>query len=111
MEYFLCMILFSVGLYALITKTNILKIILGLGIMGYSINMFFIVSGYKINGEIPIIHKETAVNEIVDPLAQSIVLITVIIGLCVTFFLTALGKRLYEKYNTFDMAEIKKLKG
>ncbi|MCX5782134.1 MAG: sodium:proton antiporter [Elusimicrobia bacterium] len=108
-EYFLCLILFSVGLYAVFVKRNLLKIIIGIAIMGYAVNLLFILIGYKINGEVPII--EQAGQNFVDPLAQAFVLITVIIGLSVTVLLVSLAMRLYEKYGTLDVDEMKKLKG
>ena len=40
--YILCLILFSVGLYCILRKRNLIKIIIGIGIMEYSINLFFI---------------------------------------------------------------------
>jgi multisubunit Na+/H+ antiporter MnhC subunit len=39
------------------------------------------------------------------------VLIAVLAGLALTLVLVALAMRLYEKYGTLDMDEIKKLKG
>ncbi|MDD4954400.1 MAG: NADH-quinone oxidoreductase subunit K, partial [Candidatus Omnitrophica bacterium] len=44
--YFLCLILFCVGLYSLVRKRNIIKIIIGLGIMEYAVNLFIILIGY-----------------------------------------------------------------
>lgn len=109
-EYFLCFILFAVGLYAVFVKRNLLKIIIGLAIMGYAINLLFILIGYKTGGEIPIIDR-TSAHSMVDPFAQAIVLITVIMGLALTILLVALAMRLYEKYKTLDIGEIKNLKG
>lgn len=103
------MVLFSVGLYAMLAKRNLLKIIIGVAVMGYAINLFFLLAGYKKGGEIPIIEKAGQV--FVDPLAQAFVLITVLIGLSLTVLMVALAMRLFEKYRTLDMDEIKTLKG
>ncbi|MDP2981321.1 MAG: NADH-quinone oxidoreductase subunit K, partial [Candidatus Omnitrophota bacterium] len=40
--YFLCLMLFCVGLYGVLRKRNIIKMIVGLGIMGYAMNLFFV---------------------------------------------------------------------
>lgn len=104
------MILFCVGLYALFIKRNLFKIIIGIAIMGYAVNLLFILIGYKKNAEMPIIEKASS-NSFVDPLAQAVVLITVIIGLSLTVLMVSLAMRLYEKYKTLDMDEIKNLKG
>jgi multicomponent Na+:H+ antiporter subunit C len=47
----------------------------------------------------------------VDPLPQALVLTSIVIGLGVLSLMTAICLRLYEKYKTFDMSEINRLKG
>ena len=42
MEYFLCMTLFTVGLYAVVVKRDLVKIIIGIAIMDYAVNLFLI---------------------------------------------------------------------
>ncbi|MFH1368166.1 MAG: NADH-quinone oxidoreductase subunit K [Elusimicrobiota bacterium] len=111
MEYFLCMVLFGVGFYALIAKKNLVKMIIGIAIMDYAVNLLFILIGYRKGADIPILMENAASGPMVDPLAQSIVLITIIIGLSVTILLVSLAIRLHEKYGTFDITEYKKLKG
>jgi len=108
-EYILCLLLFSVGLYSVFVKRNLLKIIIGIAIMGYAVNLFFILAGFSKFGSIPIVDKK--LSNYVDPLAQALVLITVLAGLSLTILLVALAMRLYEKYGTLDIDEIKKLKG
>ncbi|MCX6348536.1 MAG: NADH-quinone oxidoreductase subunit K [Candidatus Aureabacteria bacterium] len=47
----------------------------------------------------------------VDPLPQALVLTAIVIGLATTALIAAIAIRLYEKYGTFDITEIRKLKG
>ena len=47
----------------------------------------------------------------VDPLPQALVLTSIVIGLGVTIFAIALCIRIYEKYGTYDITEIRRLKG
>jgi multicomponent Na+:H+ antiporter subunit C len=47
----------------------------------------------------------------VDPLPQALVLTSIVIGLGITSLGIALCIRLYEKYGTFDITEIRRLKG
>ncbi len=53
-EYILCFILFCIGLYAVLRKRNIIKIIIGLGIIEYAVNLFFVLIGYRTHGRAPI---------------------------------------------------------
>ena len=109
--YLLCLILFGVGLYCVIVKRNIVKIIIGLGICEYAVNLFFILAGYRMNGRSPILEKGREIKDIVDPLPQALVLTSIVIGLAVTAFLVALAIRIYEKYGTFDVTQLRRLKG
>ena len=103
--------LFSVGLYCILRKRNIIKIIIGIGIIDYSVNLFFILAGYRTEGRVPIFSHEQAAKNMVDPLPQAVVLTSIVIGLSVTLMLVALAIRIYERYGTFDITKINKLKG
>jgi len=109
--YVLCMILFVIGLYCLLVKKNLVKKIIGLGITEYAINLFFILLGYRWGGEAPILDKYKPAVSFVDPLPQALILTSIVIGLGVTALMVAIAVRIYEKYGTFDINEIKKLKG
>lgn len=111
MIYLLCFVLFSVGLYCIVTKRNIVKIIIGLTIATYAVNLFFVLIGYKMHGRAPILDKNQLITNIVDPLAQSVVITSIVVGLTVTALLVAIAIRIYEKYGTFDITQIRKLKG
>jgi len=109
--YLLCLVLFSIGLYCALRKRNLIKIIIGLGIMGYAVNLFFVLTGYKTNGRSPILPHDGGMISMVDPLPQAIVLTSIVLGLAVTLLLISIAIRLYEKYGTFDITKINKLKG
>jgi multicomponent Na+:H+ antiporter subunit C len=109
--YFLCFVLFCVGLYCVLRKRSIIKIIIGLGIIEYSVNMFIVLIGYRTEGRAPIFDKGQVISNMVDPLSQAMVSVTIIIGLALTFLLVSIAIRIYEKYGTFDITKIRKLKG
>lgn len=74
MNYTCSIILIIIGIYALITKKDTIKSILGIGIIAYGIKLLVVTSGFKLNATAPLF----AVGEImpetffVDPLAQVI---------------------------------------
>ena len=105
------MVLFSIGLYCVLRKRNIIKIIIGIGIIEYAINLFFILIGYVKEGRSPIFARDQVMANIVDPLPQAMVLTAIVIGLALTLLLVAMAIRIYEKYGTFDITKINKLKG
>jgi multicomponent Na+:H+ antiporter subunit C len=113
--YFLSLVLFVMGLYCLVAKKNIIKKIIGIVIIEYSINLFLVLIGYRSGGIAPILLRGMERSEIidrgVDPLPQALVLTSIVIGLGVLALMVAMCLRLYEKYKTFDMSEINKLRG
>lgn len=109
--YLLCLVLFCVGLYGVVRKRNLVKIIIGLAIMGYSVNLFFVLLGYRFHGRAPIDAYDQNILNMVDPLPQALVLTSIVIGLGVMALTISLALRIYEKYGTFDITKIKRLKG
>lgn len=109
--YLLCLVLFCVGLYGVLRKRNLVKIIVGLGIMEYSMNLFFVLLGYRYHGRAPIDAQNQDILNMVDPLPQALVLTSIVIGLGVTALVISIAIRIYEKYGTFDITKINKLKG
>ncbi|GAB4377393.1 MAG: NADH-quinone oxidoreductase subunit K [Calditrichia bacterium] len=113
--YFLNAVLFVMGLYCLIAKKHLVKKIIGMVIMEYAINLFIILLGYKKGGLAPIflpgMDRAEFLNKSVDPLPQVLVLTSIVIGLGILALMVAISLRLYEKYKTFDMSEIRRLQG
>ncbi|MFH1782973.1 MAG: NADH-quinone oxidoreductase subunit K [Candidatus Omnitrophota bacterium] len=109
--YFLCLVLFSIGLYCILRKRNLIKIIIGITIMEFSVNLFFALVGYKMNARAPILAPDQKIVDMVDPLPQALVLTSIVIGLAVTALIASIAIRVYEKYGTFDITKIHRLKG
>lgn len=109
--YFLCLALFAIGIYCILRKRNLIKIIIGIIISEYAVHLFFALVGYRLEGRSPIFSSEESVLNMVDPLPQALVLTAIVIGLAVTAMTIAIAIRIYEKYGTFDITEIRKLHG
>jgi multicomponent Na+:H+ antiporter subunit C len=108
--YLLCFVLFLVGLYGILTKRDLVKIILASGIMGYAANLFIVLVGYRRNAVYPILEPGRTAA-MVDPLPQALVLTSIVIELGITALLVALALRLYQKNKTFDISKIRRLSG
>src|SRR5208283_4994836 len=102
MVYLLCLIFFGLGLYCMLRKRNIIKMIIGVVITQYAVNLFFVLMSYQA----PIGRSKV----IVDPIPQAVVLTSIVVGLAVVIVLIALAIRIYEKYGTFDITKIKDLR-
>ncbi len=109
--YLMCFILFLTGLYGVITRRNLIKIAISLSIMEFSSFLFLALIGYIDGGVAPIVDPADPVRVYVDPLPQALVLTAIVIGLATTAMLMAVIIRIYRKYGTFDIRQIKNLKG
>jgi multicomponent Na+:H+ antiporter subunit C len=109
--YLLCFALFLVGVYGLISKRDVIKMILSIAIMGYAANLLLILVAYKHGASYPILSESTTTTAMVDPLPQALVLTSIVIELGTTALLVALAVRLFQKYKTFDITKIRRLSG
>ena len=122
MLYALCFLLFVIGLYCAVTKKNMVKIVIGIMVMEYAVNLFLIMLGYRFGGIAPIVDKGQLdlgtgqiaagfLNSAVDPLPQALVLTAIVISLGSLALMISICIRTYEKYGTFDITQIRRLKG
>ena len=122
MPYALCFLLFMIGLYCAVVKKNMVKIVIGIMVMEYAVNIFLIMLGFRFGGVAPIIDKSqvesetgqisaTFLSSSVDPLPQALVLTAIVISLGSLALMISICIRTYEKYGTFDITQIRRLKG
>ena len=121
MAYAICFLLFMIGLYCAVVKKNMVKIVIGIAVMEYAVNLFLIMLGYLHGGIAPIVDRSyidsansvTAefINNSVDPLPQALVLTAIVISLGSLALMISICIRTYEKYGTFDITQIRRLKG
>lgn len=122
MPYALCFLLFMIGLYCAVVKKNMVKIVIGILVMEYAVNLFLIMLGYRLGGVAPVIDRgmlepETGqiaggfLSNCVDPLPQALVLTSIVISLGSLALMISVCIRTYGKYGTFDITQIRRLKG
>ena len=115
MIYSLCLLLILIGLYGVVVSRQTLKIVVSLLIMNHGVHLLLLLIGYRQGGSPPIVDPGSATmdfaNGAVDPLPQALVLTSIVIGLGVLALMVALCVRLYERYGTFDVTEIRRLRG
>lgn len=111
MQYFLCFVLFCVGIYGVLAKRNLIKIIVGVIIAETAANLFFVLVAYREGGFAPVLAPEVSAALMVDPLPHALVLTAIVIGLATTALMIAIAMRLYARYGTYDIDGIRELKG
>ena len=112
-NYIASVLLIVLGLYAILSQKNIIKIVLGMGIVDYGINLFIVSIGFNDGGTAPIFTlSEIAKGAyFVDPVPQALTLTSIVIGACVDAMALSLVIKLYKQYKTTNADEIRRLHG
>ncbi|MBS7610644.1 NADH-quinone oxidoreductase subunit K [Candidatus Bathyarchaeota archaeon] len=89
-------VLAAIGLYCIITKRELLKIVIGIEILTSAVNLNIMVMGLSDSG--------------VDALAQSMTVFSMTIGACVAAVALALVVDVFRHYRTTDVRKLRRLK-
>ncbi len=107
-------LLILIGIYVILIKRNLIKIVIGMSIMDSGFNLLLVALGYIKGGTAPIFspgYIDNMPNHVmVDPVPQALVLTAIVIGLGVTAVALALVIRLYRHHQTINIDQIKNLK-
>lgn len=100
--------LYAAGLY-LMLRRSIVKLILGLAILGHAANLLVFTVGRLTPSRPPLVlpGATTPVEPFADPLPQALILTAIVIGFGVQAFALVLLKRAYQTVGTDDLDEMK----
>lgn len=107
-------LLVLIGLWGILTKRNIIKIILGFALFDTGIHIVMVSIGYVKGNTAPILDKavdlDKASEQIVDPVPQALVLTAIVIGLGITALMLAYALKLYKKRKSLEINKYNDLK-
>ncbi|MEG1003101.1 sodium:proton antiporter [Clostridium sp.] len=104
--------LIFIGLLIIISKKNLIKIIIGMGVLDYGINLMLISIGYREDGTAPIfLNGFNESMNFVDPVPQALTLTSIVIGACVTALSLTIVIKIKEHYNSINADDLRRLKG
>ena len=107
-------IIILIGLWAILTRKNIIKIIIGFSLFDTGTHIIMVALGYVQGKTAPILDEavslKTAAQEIVDPVPQALVLTAIVIGLGITALMLAYALRLYQRRKTLEIKNYNDLK-
>ena len=102
--------LFGIGFLNLLLQNNLVKKVIGVGIMDSSVYLFLASQGYIEGRLAPILVGEAAnAADYINPIPAGLVLTGIVVSVSVTAFSLALIQRLYQKYKTVNFDEIVQL--
>lgn len=109
-NYIGAMILFIIGLYTVLTHSNLIKKIIGINIMETSIFLFFVSIGYVKGAVAPIIDPSSGEQVFVNPLPAAMILTGIVVAVSITAFALSIIIKIHEAYGTIDLDEIMKIR-
>ncbi|MDW7649845.1 MAG: cation:proton antiporter subunit C [Bacillota bacterium] len=106
--YFVSVVLFCIGIYAILSRTNLMKKVIGINIMGSAIFLLLISAANIRGGTAPISHGHGLPEGTVyvNPLPAALVLTGIVVSLSITSFALSIVVKLNEFYGTIESDEI-----
>lgn len=100
--------LYAAGLY-MMKRRSIVKLIIGLGLLGQAANLLIFTLGRLIRGQPALIAPDATrlIEPFADPLPQALILTAIVIGFGVQAFAVVLIKRAYQTVGTDDLDDMK----
>ena len=99
--------LYAAGLY-LMMRRSIVKMIVGLALLGHGSNLLIFTIGHLTRGALPLVAPESSqpAVPIADPLPQALILTAIVIGFGVLAFAVVLIRSAYHVVGTDDLDEL-----
>ncbi|HEY2791013.1 MAG TPA: sodium:proton antiporter [Micromonosporaceae bacterium] len=118
-NYLVAAAIFTLGLYTVLTRRNIVKIVMGLSLMEASGYLLLLSMAYRAGSTAPVLlnppHGETTTQlehgNVADPMLQNICLTAIVIGVAITGVFLAIVVRLVQHYRSIDADDIRALRG
>ena len=109
-------VMILIGLYAVVFRRNLIKIVIGISIIESGINLFLITLGYREGGIAPIYTSAPAdavahtPGSMVLPVPQALTLTSIVIGVAVLALMLSLVMHIYKHYGSLDVRKLRRLK-
>lgn len=111
--------LFCLGLYAVLTRRNLIKIVLALSLMESSSYLLIVSLAYRRGATAPVLTETPpgqsaqtlAHGNVADPVLQNFCLTAIVIGVAVTAVFLTVAVRVAQHYRSVDSADIRALRG
>jgi multicomponent Na+:H+ antiporter subunit C len=104
-NYLIVILLMMIGLFLVISRTNLVKKLVGLSIFQTSVFLFYITLGKVAGGTAPIL-TETADTIYSNPLPHVLILTAIVVGVATTALGLALILRINEAFGSIEEDEI-----
>jgi multicomponent Na+:H+ antiporter subunit C len=118
-NYLAAAAVFCLGLYTILTRRNLIKMVMGLSLMEAASYLFMISLAYRADSTAPILldpgsgqtNDSLARGNVADPVLQNFCLTAVVIGVAVTAVFLSVVVRIAQHYRTLDADKVRAMRG
>jgi len=103
-------LLIGISVYILIFKRNLIKLIMGIGMLASGVNLFLVALGYRAGGGAPI-YTGTPEETMVLPVPQALTLTSIVINVAVLALMLTMVILIYRHTGSLDSEKSRKMKG
>jgi multicomponent Na+:H+ antiporter subunit C len=107
--FFCAGILVLIGLVIIVTKKDLIKMVMGLALVEAGVNLLLVATGFISGGVAPIFTNAPS-TAMVMPTVQAMTLTNIVIGIATTALLLSFVMVIYKKYGTRDVTGMRRLK-
>lgn len=103
---------FLAGLYGILARKNLIKIIISLSVATSGLNLMIVSLGYwGIGATAPIFFDIEPTLSVADPVPHALTLTSIVIDVAVTAMALSIALWVHKHFGTFDMNKVRRLKG
>lgn len=118
-NYLVAAALFCMGLYTVLTRRNMIKMVMGLSLMEASGYLLLVSLAYRAGSTAPVLYSpppgvktgQLAHGNVADPVLQNFCLTAVVIGVAITAVFLTVVVRVAQHYRTLDTNRMREMRG
>jgi multicomponent Na+:H+ antiporter subunit C len=108
--FFAVAALVIVAVYIMMSQRNLIKIVMGVGILEAAVNLFMVTLGYRQGGVAPIFTDAPGVLMVL-PVPQALTLTSIVIGVATTALMLTMIMLIYRHTGETDAEKSRRVKG
>ena len=118
-NYLVAAALFCLGLFVVLSRRDLIKIVMGLSVMEASTYLLIASLAYRRNATAPVLvsppkgstGQDLVHGNVADPVLQNFCLTAIVIGVAVTAVFLTVAVRVAQHYRSVDSADLTALRG
>jgi multicomponent Na+:H+ antiporter subunit C len=118
-NYLAAAALFCIGLYTVLSRRNLIKIVMGLSVMESSTYLLLVSLAYRRKSTAPVLlsppkgqsEAQLSHGNVADPVLQNFCLTAIVIGVAITAVFLTVAVRIAQHYRSLDSNDVRELRG